>query len=139
MIDERPHYLAPLNCMRLNRACAHINDAFEGSVGIFLVGSAMQRRDYRDVDVRLMLRDEAYDPLFRRDGDPLDAFWSLLCGTIGAWLSAESGLPIDFQIQRMSDANARYPGSGHRNALGIFLGYPGELPSTLDGDTGGET
>ena len=34
------------------------------------------------------------------------------------WLARQSGLPIDFQIQRRTEANIQYP--GQRQALGMF-------------------
>lgn len=45
---------------------------------------------------------------------------------ISGWLSARSGLPVDFQIQRMTDANAEYPDQP-RCALGLFYA-PAEPP-----------
>jgi hypothetical protein len=44
-------------------------------------------------------------------------------------LSKQSDLPIDFQIQRQTQANEKH--SGQRQALGIFLDYPGERPSDV--------
>ena len=42
----------------------------------------------------------------------------------------QSGLPIDFQIQRQTQANAEH--EGKRSALGLFrIDYPGERPSLL--------
>jgi hypothetical protein len=56
-----------------------------------------------------------------------------MCTTISMWLEKQSGLPIDFQIQRMTQANAQHSmKTGHeRQPLGIFLDYPGERPSDL--------
>lgn len=127
MDEPRPHYLPAPHFFQLNHACTLIERAFD-SVGCYLVGSALRMRDYRDVDVRLILADAEYDRLFRdRDGDGwLNPFWSLQCMAISLWLRQQTDLPVDFQIQRMTDANERY--SGKRNALGIFLDYPGDRP-----------
>jgi hypothetical protein len=44
--------------------------------------------------------------------------WELACLSIGAYLSSRTGLPIDFQIQRISEANAKH-GHRPRNPLGM--------------------
>lgn len=49
-----------------------------------------------------------------------------MCYSMTAWLRAETGLPIDFQIQRQTEANKKY-GNQFRNPLGVrglnFAGY----------------
>jgi hypothetical protein len=56
-----------------------------------------------------------------------------MCTTISAWLSTQSGLPVDFQFQRQTQANADHSTkTGHsRQPLGIFHDYPGERPSEV--------
>ena len=125
---SKPHYLPALPYLALNRAVEPIYRGLPVTLGVFLVGSCLERADYRDVDVRCMLRDEDFDRLFP-DGPEADSFWSLLCESIASMLASASGLPIDFQIQRMTDANAEHPKT--RNALGHGPGYPGEVPSWL--------
>lgn len=120
---NKPHYLPPLAFYRLDRACAVINKALDG-FGCYLVGSCGQRRDFRDVDVRFIMRDEAFDAMF--GGERRDRYWSLLSVAFSSWLSQECGYPVDFQIQRQSHANQKH--DGHRNALGIRVEYPGEMP-----------
>jgi hypothetical protein len=44
----------------LHNACAIIAQAYP-ECGVYLVGSSIQRRDFRDVDVRCMLPDEMFD------------------------------------------------------------------------------
>lgn len=132
------NYLPAPAYFKLNQAVALIDKAFgvHGSFGTYLVGSSLQRRDFRDVDVRMIMENEAYDKLFPGavDRPDLNAYWSLTCVMIADWLARETGLPIDFQIQRQSVANELFgrkalgegpPGDYPRNALGIFLGYPG--------------
>jgi hypothetical protein len=128
-MNKKPHYLPALAYLALNRAVEPIDRALD-PVGIFLVGSCLARSDYRDVDVRAVLHDEAYDRMFTHHQD-VDAFWSLLCEGTSAYLERATGLPIDFQIQRMTDANAKH--HGPRNALmaTVGRGYPGELPSFI--------
>lgn len=126
----RANYVPAPHYYNLNQACSLLWRAFPQSVGVYLVGSSLVRRDFRDVDVRMMLPDEEYDRLFKDGSDWTNAFWSLLCTSISLWLKQQTDLPIDFQIQRMTQANALH--DGKRSALGIFLDYPGERPSGLD-------
>lgn len=78
----------------------------------YLVGSALQRPDYRDVDVRLMLSDDRYDAL-AATGVRL----SRLNLAVSVWGQKVTGLPIDFQVQRVSDANDEF--GGPRDPIGI--------------------
>ena len=86
----------------------------------YLVGSAARGKTWRDVDVRLILPDEEFDALFPEHHQPdrLNGRWSLLCAAIAELGRLRTGLPIDFQIQRMSEANERY--DGVRHALGLY-------------------
>lgn len=107
----------------LEVACKQINAAFGDSYGCYLVGSALERPDWRDVDVRLIMSDDEFDRLFpgTRKGAlwEFDPRWLLLTVAISKWLSAQTGLPIDFQFQPQTHANKRH--SGPRSALGLSL------------------
>lgn len=46
----------------------------------------------------------------------MNARWALFSGAISEWLKSRTGLPIDFQFQRQSDANRDYP-DGERQAM----------------------
>lgn len=121
---DRSNYLPAPHFFLLNQACAALNDAF-GGVHCYLVGSSLYKREYRDVDVRCILDDEHFDRLFPGAGSAPQrhALWSVMCSSIALMLRQQTDLPIDFQIQRCTQANERF--QGHRDALGIFLGYPG--------------
>lgn len=100
----------------LDQACKPITEAF-GSTP-YLVGTALQatgnnRADYRDVDVRLMLEEEAFTGI-RDVGPEVIAFLGI---AIGEYLAKATGLPIDFQIQHADTANDRH--HGPRNPLGV--------------------
>lgn len=132
---RRSNYLPAPHYFALNQACTLIDRSF--GTCPYLVGSALERADYRDVDVRLILPDEQYDRWFNGLNGTHDAYWTLLCLSISTWLREQTGLPVDFQIQRQTQANAEHGkhAGKKRNPLGIFLDYPGERPSDVAGAT----
>lgn len=104
----------------LEQACQQINDAFGRGFGCYLVGSAIERPDWRDIDVRYIMRDEDFAALFPNAGDnwEFDPRWLLLTVSISAWLKAvTAGLPVDFQFQPQTHANQRHDKARH--AIGL--------------------
>jgi predicted nucleotidyltransferase len=88
----------------------------------YLVGSALQGKQWRDVDVRLILSDEDYE---RLTGDKvpinppiLNRKWAALCLAFSTLGREMTGLPIDFQIQQRTEANRQY--DGPRSALILY-------------------
>lgn len=122
----RGDYLHKDAAFRLVMAARTVREAYPESLGVFLVGSVLERPDYRDVDVRCILRDEDFDALFpgvherETTGEPWHPRFSLLCFSVTAWLRHMTDLPVDFQFQRMTQANAKY-GSRRRNSIGTIL------------------
>jgi len=108
--------LSPPMLHRLDLACKHISAVFGGFSGPFLVGSVQQRTagPTSDVDLRLILADDDYDALMA--GTP-DGFATLLDFALSAYVRELTGLPIDFQVQRQTQANQRHAGK-QRNPLG---------------------
>jgi hypothetical protein len=104
----RMSYLSTAEFALLNNACIPIREGL--GVGTYLVGSVTEQADYRDVDVRTIVPDEEFDALFENGGEHL---WSLICMTIGLYLQSLTGLKVDYQIQRMTEANEKFPGSRH--------------------------
>lgn len=91
----------------------------------FLVGSALKHKDFRDVDIRLIMDDDAFAEMFPlQPADPRgknnDHYWELVCNAISEWLRQRTGLPIDFQIQQRTFANNYFKGE-KRNAIGMFI------------------
>lgn len=126
----RANYVPAPAYFTLNHCCKLINDAFDG-FGCYLVGSSLHRRDFRDVDIRFIMDDDQFTKLFHEPhGGATNAMWSLLCITISQWLSSQTGLQVDFQFQNRSHANEKY-GNEIRNAMGLFLDYPGETPTDV--------
>ncbi len=116
----RANYLPAPHYFNLNLACVPLLAAFDG--GVYLVGSCLERPDYRDVDVRAIISDAEYARLFG-SGASHTALWSIMCASIALWLSERSGLPVDFQVQQQTTANDQH--DGLRSALGIALEYAG--------------
>ena len=150
---RRAHYIGAPHFFNLSQACRIVCDAFEFGFGVYLVGSALNKRDYRDVDVRCIVSDADFERLFPGLGTSGAAWrhplWSLLCSSISLYLSRASELPVDFQIQSMTEANRDYPKREHpRNYLGFFYqstgvedalrsaSREGEEPAVVDGPTG---
>jgi hypothetical protein len=96
-----------------------LRDAF-GTIP-YHVGSSIHGKTWRDVDVRLMLDDDRFDALFPGYADYRqgDAWWALACSAISELGRQRTGLPIDFQIQKTTEANEQFPGA--RNPL--FVGH----------------
>lgn len=113
-------YVGAPACFALELACRDICDAFDG-YGCYVVGSALERPDWRDVDVRFIMDDAAFAALFPSAGLHWehDARWLLLTVSISERLSKITGLPIDFQIQPQTHVNERH--KGRRNAIGLRI------------------
>jgi hypothetical protein len=107
----RPNgYISRPELWALDEACKPLRATFP-DYGPYLVGSVIERPTYRDVDVRLILADEQYDRL-------TDDEWGLLGFITSRHLAAATGLPIDFQFQRHTEAIAAY-GDKTRTPLGL--------------------
>lgn len=130
---KRANFIGAPEFFDLNQACTAITAAY--GYNLYLVGSSITKRDFRDVDLRCILDDDEFDQMFpgmvRVSGasgkvysaEWTDARWSLLCASISAWLSSRTGLKIDFQFQRRTQANENYRQlDGHqRHAIGLFM------------------
>ena len=119
----RVHYIPADKYFNLNSCAATLLLAF-GDV-CFLVGSSIERADFRDVDVRMIMSDEDFDARFPGEhvwNNPhLSPLWGVTCTAIGLWLSKQSGLGVDFQIQRRTQANEEFGGKP-RHPLGLKQG-----------------
>jgi hypothetical protein len=117
-------YLLLSDFERLEEWCRNVFALF--SEVPYLVGSATRTEKYRDVDVRLILADDHFDAAWGpHDGD--DGLGDarlrlrLMNRAVSIWGQQETGLPIDFQIQRQTEANAQYPvrPGNVRNPMGL--------------------
>lgn len=107
-VDEAKRfcYLGPHEMRRLDLACLPIRRAFRATP--YIVGSVNTRRDYRDVDVRLILADD----------HPVHGMGDIhaLNLALSEYLRLTTGLPVDFQIQTQTEANGF---EGARNPVGV--------------------
>lgn len=110
--------LSPRQMFLLDNACVSMYEQ-KGVSGIYLVGTAMEPRGDRaprDVDVRMILLDKSFDRLEKAIGREGISFMGI---AYGQYLASLTDLPIDFQVQRMTEANEKHPISGNpRNPLG---------------------
>jgi hypothetical protein len=81
------------------------------------VGSSLSSKQFRDVDVRLMLDDDDFTERFGIvKGTEVNAKLAAVTLAFAALGKEMTGLPIDFQIQPISWANEKYGGQP-RSAL----------------------
>jgi hypothetical protein len=111
---KKANYVGAPAIFALEQACGDICEAF-GGFGCYLVGSALERADWRDVDLRYIMSDSDFAVLFPDAGQhwEQDARWLLLTVSISERLSKVTGLPIDFQFQPQTHANDRHRGPRH--------------------------
>ena len=82
----------------------------------YQVGSSLESKGWRDVDVRVILPDDEFTAMFgtnqSSETNPKLAAVTLAFAALGKHMTA---LPIDFQVQPATWANETYPGP--RSAL----------------------
>lgn len=126
----RVSYLQVQEMHALDLACSRLHEAFHTTP--VLVGSVMDKPDFRDVDVRILLPDAMYAKLNVET-------WTILGFTVSAWLSSMTGgLPIDFQFQQATAANEKF--DGKRNPLGLrtLASFRGDAPASASAHPSGE-
>lgn len=97
-----------------------VYDAF-GELPYHVGSSLRQKRGWRDVDVRLILSDEAFIALGFGPpslGSHENPRWVAMVRAFSALGREMTGLPIDFQIQAQTAANERNVGQP-RSCLGV--------------------
>jgi hypothetical protein len=117
---KKANYVGAPKIFALEQACRDVTEAF-GGYGCYLVGSALQTPDWRDVDVRFIMKDEEFAALFPDAGQhwEQDPRWLLMTVSISERLSKVTGLPIDFQFQPQTHSNERHKGTRH--AIGFRI------------------
>ena len=93
-----------LTDLRLLEAWAReVSAMFRGEMP-YLVGSSLQRPDWRDIDVRLIIADSDFAKLKKR------VHIQHLGLAVSLWGQRATGLPIDFQVQQRTEANRVHDG-----------------------------
>lgn len=106
--EARVNYVpSPAALFKLRTFGEHIRRLIDETP--YMVGSVLERPDYRDIDVRILLDDERFEQWFGGDGlwitnGPL----TLANMALSAMAREITGLDVDCQYQRMSDANSQY-------------------------------
>lgn len=111
-IPLRTNYLTVAQNFALEAALSVLNDA---GCGAYMVGSCMERPNFRDVDLRCVLDDAEFEQRFGGQRVRL----RLLNAALSEWIAARTGLPIDFQFQARTESD-RYKGRP-RNPMGILI------------------
>jgi hypothetical protein len=97
-----------------------LREAFPDSTAVH-VGSSATSKQWRDVDIRLIMPDEPFGELFPgyNGHHQNDVKWALLSAAIAELGKKLTGFPIDFQFQRRGEATDRY-GSKFREPLDLY-------------------
>ena len=101
----RATYLEAHKLFLLETSMRSINEVFHRNT--YLVGSCLERPNYRDVDIRTILSNDEYNKVNPQ-------VWWLLDRSVSVWLSQLTGLLIDYQIQSFEQADEY---GGKRNPL----------------------
>lgn len=95
----------------------------------YQVGSSLHSKDWRDVDVRLLLPDEVFAEMFGRPESPeVNAKLAAYTLAFAALGQAMTGLPIDFQFQSVSHANSKYGGQWRSALIQMEPQFPDAEP-----------
>ena len=120
---RKASYVGVPAIFELSLACHLLTRAF-GNHTIYHVGSSRERPDWRDVDLVMIMPDEAFAAEF--PGAPLHsaawelaAKWLVLTCALSKWLTEKAGVPVDFKFQPRTFANERQAKA--RNPIGRLL------------------
>jgi hypothetical protein len=108
-MSNRAHYLTTVEWYNLNWCIQPICKAF--GYQVYLVGSCLNTRDFRDVDIRII--HEKYEGVLASDHNR-----KMFGMMMSEWLMNRTGLNIDLQLQTMAEADEF---KGNRNALGVTV------------------
>lgn len=86
----------------------------------YFVGSVLQRPNFNDIDIVVIMDDEKYDALFGPSGGTIAPFAKWFNAASSELLRNMTNLPIDFRVQRFTNANKVYGGDEHvRDPIGL--------------------
>lgn len=120
---RKASYVGVPAIFELQMACHVLVKAYGTS--IYQVGSSLERPDWRDVDLVMILDDEQFErdfpnaPLHSAAWE-MDPKWLVLTVSLSKWLSEKSGVLVDFKFQPRTFANDRHGGK-RRNPIGRYI------------------
>lgn len=119
---KKASYIGAPRVFKLELACKHLTEAWGESC--YVVGSVLERPDWRDIDVVMIMDDDRFatefpDATLHSGAWELDPKWLIMTVAISDWLSAQIGATVDFKFQPRKHANERH--NGARNACGIRM------------------
>lgn len=124
MIEPRKKasYIGAPRVFKLELACQHLTAAWGESC--YVVGSSLERPDWRDIDVVMIMDDDRFaaefpDATLHSGAWEFDPKWLILTVAISDWLSAQIGATVDFKFQPQKHANELH--KGVRNASGLRM------------------
>ena len=112
-------------CLKLEEFAWHLEHAF-GEHPYQVGSSLLNKTGWRDVDIVIILDDEKFaamgfgDPLSDRDRHE-NLRWRAYTLAFSELGRTMTGLPIDFKVQSMTEANDKTVHPGSRGAVGIRL------------------
>jgi hypothetical protein len=126
-VSTRITFIGPHGVRRLDLWATAVRGTFRAPC--YIVGSCLERPDYRDVDVRMPLPDD--DPFVTGKLHRLH----LVNVALSAWASHDTDLPVDFQLQPQSEFDAE---DGNRVSLGSrwaqrYIGEDAKAGEPTDG------
>lgn len=132
MATKKVSYVGVPEVFSLGHCCNFIARAF-GEHTCYLVGSATERPDFRDVDVVLILGDEKWRALFgTTDNGEVLPFWTLTMTALSEYIAKRTGLKVDFKVQSMTQANSGPHEGKQRQPIGLMIDHADPLWSKME-------
>lgn len=124
-------YIGAPDIFALDMVARTVAEAFD-CYGVYLVGSALDRPDWRDVDVRMIMSNDVFLQTFPGAEIRQGAFsqhprWVLLTTAISEYMKKVTRLPVDFQFQPQSYANKHHEGRRHPLGIRIIRSVDGRI------------
>lgn len=114
----RVNYIRMPELRHLEHSAAFVARAFNVQC-CYLVGSATRSSAYHDVDVRVILSDQSMKALFGcATNYEVRPFWSLINTAVSLYMSQQTGLTVDFQVQSRTVSERH---TGEREPVGLFM------------------
>ncbi len=124
---RRVTYLLTTEVNALNTWGGELRRVFAEDVevyGAFLVGSSLTTSKWRDIDVRHIVSDDSWERLVKM----IDVGY--FNHAMSLWGQRVTGLPVDYQLQRMGDPQ----NDGPKHPIDVLEGYVNGVQRTPRGE-----